>query len=80
MYALYFDIEWYSESEDHSEGERLAMIKDAIKTCLPRPCQITEEPLSRPHPKYGWKNSWQLYTDVSLEHNADGCMKPFVIE
>ena len=79
MSILYLDIEWYSETEDPSAEERLAIIKNALQTCLPRPCQITEERLSRPHYKYGWKNSWHFYTDVFLEHNAKGCMKSFVV-
>ena len=53
---LYLDIEWYSETEDPSAEERLAIIKNALQTCLPRPCQITEERLSRPNSKYGWEN------------------------
>ena len=78
MSVLYFDIEWYSETEDPTAEERLAIIKKAITACLPRKCQIIGERLSRPDPKSGWKNSWHLYTDVTFQHNAQGCMRAFV--
>ena len=76
---LYFDIEWYSESEDPTANERLAIIKQAITSSLPRKCQFINERLSRPDKKWGWKNSWHIYADVTLEHNAQGCMHSLVV-
>ena len=79
---LYFDVEWYSAttSDDPTTGERLRILKNAVNACLPKPCSFQTENLCRPCPKGGkhWYNSWHLYTDVTLEHNAKGCMKPFV--
>ena len=75
---MHFDIEWYSESEDPTAGERLAMIKQAITSSLARKCQFITEMLSRQDPKWVWKNSWHLYTDVTLEHNAKACMESLV--
>ena len=76
---LYFDIEWFSESEDPTAGERLAIIKQAVTSSLPQKCRFIIDPLSRPDKKWGWKNSWHIYTDVTLEHNAEGCMKTLVV-
>ena len=79
---LYFDVEWYSATtwDDPTSGERQRILKNAINACLPKPCSFQEERLCRPCPKGGkhWYNSWHLYTNVTLEHNAKGCMKPFV--
>ena len=79
---LYFDVEWYSATttNDPTTAERVRILKNAINACLPKPCSFQEERLCRPCPKGGkhWYNSWHLYTNVTLEHNAKGCMKPFV--
>ena len=79
---LYFDVEWFSATttNDPTTAERVRILKNAINACLPKPCSFQEERLCRLCPKGGkhWYNSWHLYTNVTLEHNAKGCMKPFV--
>ena len=76
---LYFDVESYSESEDLTADERNALIKQAVASSLPQKCRFIAERLSRPNKKWGWKNSWHLYTDVTLEHNAKGCMQSLIV-
>ena len=82
---LHFDIEWLSATpgDDPATTERLHVLKTAISSSLPKPCTFTEERLSRPSPKggYKWYNSWQLYADgITFENNAKGCMRTFVLE
>ena len=75
---LHFDIEWYTKVEDPKATEKIKKIKGAIAVATPTNTSMLGECLSRPHQENGWKNSFHIYTDFLLEHNADGCMRQWV--
>ena len=75
---LHLDIEWHSPTCDPTASEKLDFICRTIWTALSRHVPLIKENLSRRTPRNGWKNSWHIYADVTMEHNAEGCMKDFV--
>ena len=75
---LHFDVEWYTMKQDLTAAGRLLEIQKVIHETFGDHITIFEEQLSRPHQDKGWKNSFHLYTDLLLEHNADGCMRQLV--
>ena len=54
---LHFDIEWYTKKEDPSALEKLRLIKTATMALTNKTISFHEERHSRPHQKWGWKNS-----------------------
>ena len=76
---LHFDLEWYTPLRDPKASEKLDTICTAINCALPSPVRILRENLSRIAPNNLFYNSYHLYALVTLEHNAQGCMKTFVI-
>ena len=76
---LHFDLEWYTPLRDPKASEKLDTICTAINCALPSPVRILRENLSRVVPNNLFYNSYHLYALVTLEHNAQGCMRTFVI-
>ena len=75
---LHFDVEWYTPVCDPKASEKLNTICDAINRALPSPVKILHENLSRTALDNSFKNSFHLYALVTLEHNAQNCMRDFV--
>ena len=75
---LHFDVEWYTPLRDPKAAEKLDRICNIVNSALPSPVKILRENLSRSVPDNSFKNSYHLYALVTLEHNAQGCMKSFV--
>ena len=76
---LHFNIEWYSPTTDLN-ANKIDMICNTIQTAIARKVPLIKENLSRQLPEDEWKNSWHIYADVTMMHNAEGCMKDFVWE
>ena len=76
---LHFDLEWYTPSRDPTAHEKVDAICSVINSNLPTPVKILREDLSRTAPEDSWYNSFHLYALVTLDHNAQGCTRHFVI-
>ena len=75
---LHLDVEWYTPFPDPKPDEKLYSICNVINNTLP-PVKIIRENLSRNINNSLFYNNYHLYPLVTFEHNASGCMKPFVM-
>ena len=75
---LHLDISWCSSTCDPAAKQKLDLISETIWAALSRKVPLIKENLSRWTHKSRWKNSWHIYADVTMKHNAEGCMKDFV--
>ena len=65
-------------SQTKRQKKKIDLICQTIQIALSRKVSMIKENLSRKTPEDEWKNSWHLYADVTMKHNAEGCMKDFV--
>ena len=75
---LHLDIEWWSQKRDTLAEKKITAICSAINEALPKPVAILKDNLSRKVSQNKFKNYWHLYPQITMAHNAQGCIHRFV--
>ena len=71
-------LEWITDQRDPRAVEKIDIICKAVQASLPMAVEILREDQSQSKFQTRWKNSCHLYPIVTLEHNAEKCMRTLV--